>query len=93
MEKLKLEVEALSVESFDPEPTAAARGTAFAHDSGYTPDEPCYASFDYVIDTCLPSCGATCAGQNTCWDTCGASCGGTCGLPCRATSPQQCPPE
>ncbi|HEX8906907.1 MAG TPA: hypothetical protein VF771_18800 [Longimicrobiaceae bacterium] len=92
MQKLRLDVDTLQVESFDPEAAAAARGTAFAHDSGYTPDDPCYASYDYVVDTCLLTCGSTCGNQNTCWDTCGASCGGTCGLPCRDTGPNVCGP-
>ena len=67
MNKLKLQLEDLSVESFDTTRPEKARGTVFG--------EQCTC---YTRCTCLggPTCNASCNG--TCNDTCNASCYGTC---------------
>lgn len=79
--KLKLDLDALVVDSFDPEPRGArAGGTVFAHGTEPPPAD----SFDTdpfscncgggggTGPTCGATCPATCAGQNTCaQQTCG----------------------
>ncbi|HLL47579.1 MAG TPA: hypothetical protein VK399_12765 [Longimicrobiaceae bacterium] len=72
MEKLKLDLEDLAVESFatTPEPRAEG-GTVFGQQC------TCYTQC-----TCpgCPTCDASCNG--TCGGTCEASCNGTCGPTC-----------
>ncbi len=71
MRKLRLEIDALNVESFEtdrgrgPKP-GTVRGNIY---SGYEIETPC-----------CPTGGLqyTCAGQNTCANTCAASCNGSC---------------
>ena len=74
MKKLKLEIDALAVESFDTHAVAESggtvRGMASYPDGCFPPSN----SQDPFIDTCGY---ATCAG-NTCWYTCGDTCG--CGV-------------
>jgi len=71
MHKLKLDLDQLTVESFDTDASGMApRGTVRAH-----------SDFCVRTDICVPTqgeltCGDTC--DNTC-NTCGASCGGGCG--------------
>ena len=82
MNKLRLNVDSLRVESFVPAPLLAApRGTVHLHQSG--PEEP-----QTIVATCEcpPTAGQnTCAGVFTCDWSCGcpgtaATCGGaTCG--------------
>ncbi|HEX8695606.1 MAG TPA: hypothetical protein VF746_24545 [Longimicrobium sp.] len=73
MPKLRLELEALAVESFDTAPAAGGAGTVRGHAEAVPADE---------IDcsrcpTCDASC-RTCELQDTCWQTCAASCQGSC---------------
>ena len=76
--KMRLDLDALAIESFDTLPDARARrGTVVAHDSWTEPQEP-----DTILNTCgcpTPGCGGTvpgsgqtycgaytCAGQDSC---------------------------
>ena len=65
--KLTLNLEQLSVDSFQTTSAPAEKGTVFA--------EQCTC---YTACTCpgCPTCDATCGG--TCGNTCAASCNGTC---------------
>ena len=67
MRKLRLDLEHLSVESFDTTRAKPGSGTVYG--------EQCTC---YTACTCpgCPTCDASCNG--TCGDTCAASCGGTC---------------
>ena len=78
MTKLKLQLDDLSVESFETH-FAEAQGTVLGNDSDYTEGTcPGFA-------TCDASCDASCNG--TCFQTCaGGTCNGTCGFSC----PQSC---
>lgn len=92
--KLMLNLEDLTVDSFDTTTPQKAKGTVFGEQcTCYTqctcPGCPtCYAS-------CNGTCGDTCAGTcyNTCDDyTCAASCGGGCGAYSDLCNSQQpCP--
>jgi hypothetical protein len=89
--KLKLHLEDLGVESFDTTTVKKEKGTVFGEQcTCYTqctcPGCPtCYNTCAYTCDdqtcpacpTCAASCNGTCAGA-TCYDTCGASCWDTC---------------
>jgi hypothetical protein len=67
--KLKLNLDQLSVDSFDTSAQQATRGTVHG--------EQCTCPTACTCPGC-PTCDATCA--NTCDDyTCAASCNGTCG--------------
>ena len=69
MRKMRLELDALAVESFAAAEAGAPRGTVRGHVSLYYED-------------CSPS--ETCDGGNTCAGTC-QSCNGTCVYSCHAT--------
>jgi hypothetical protein len=73
MTKLKLDMEELSVESFDTTPDARREvGTVFGQQC------TCYTQCTCPgCPTCDASCNGTCGG--TCAGTCDASCNGTCG--------------
>jgi hypothetical protein len=80
MRKLKLEVDALQVESFAPEAEQEKAGTVRAYLTAYY--ELCYEGDTWQQScTCEPTCNA-----QTCY-TCGTNCGtgntgcGTCGEP------------
>jgi len=73
--KMKLHLDALAVESFDTTATVSEKGTVFG--------EQCTCP---TVCTCpgCPTCDATCAA--TCDDyTCAASCGGSCAASCWET--------
>lgn len=84
MNKLKLHLDELAVESFDTSPVTREKGTVVGEELCTCP----------TICTCpgCPSCDATCA--QTCDDyTCAASCEGTCVASCdscRATCWDTC---
>jgi hypothetical protein len=75
--KLKLDLDQLSVDSFDTTETEKQKGTVFG--------EQCTCWTQCGQNTCpgCPTCDASC---NTCgascYGTCGASCGATCGYTC-----------
>ena len=87
MPKLKLEVDALRVESFDTHPAAGGRGTVegwslAVPDGGPVPvpaTNDAKACLDSWINTCVTAKISACPGE-TCGDqlTCGASCQATC---------------
>jgi hypothetical protein len=88
MRKLKLELDALAVESFEPDAERAAPGTVRGYLTAYY--ELCYVDDTWQQScTCEPTCNAqTCYTCNTCNTNCG-SCAtdcGTCGEPaCTST--------
>jgi hypothetical protein len=91
MEKLKLQLDNLSVESFDTTCEAKGHGTVRGEQATNTcPGCPtCAATCAYTCDdatcpqcpTCAASCNGTCAGA-TCFDSCGRTCWDTCGIGC-----------
>jgi hypothetical protein len=85
MRKLKLDLDQLTVDSFDTIPSEEpTRGTVEAH------SHLCVSPFETCVDLQCPTgtCGATCATCAscdscnatcyTCYNTCGDSCQGTC---------------
>lgn len=73
MKKIRLDLNALGVESFDTVPAADSRGTLLGHEIQNSQINACLppsGSMDPFLDTCQY---ATCAG-----DTCQLSCNGTC---------------
>ncbi|HEY0021006.1 MAG TPA: hypothetical protein VGC13_32190 [Longimicrobium sp.] len=84
--KLSLNLDDLSVDSFDTTTAEKAKGTVFGEQcTCYTnctcPGCPtCYASCN---GTCDASCNGTCGGS--CAGTCDASCNGTCDAYCYGT--------
>jgi len=73
MRKLKLELDALAVESFEPDAETEEPGTVRGYLSAYY--EVCYVDDTWQATcTCEPTCNA-----QTCY-TCGTNCG-TCGEP------------
>ncbi len=75
MNKLKLHLEDLQIDSFQTTPAEKPKGTVFG--------EQCTC---YTQCTCpgCPTCDASCNGScdASCNGTCGASCGATCGGTC-----------
>jgi hypothetical protein len=72
MRKLKLDLDQLTVDSFDTNPSDdTQRGTVqgFSHF--------CHTLLD-TCDTCDPSCASCVSCYGTCYNTCGPSCYGTC---------------
>ncbi|HYH78546.1 MAG TPA: hypothetical protein VEX86_02085 [Longimicrobium sp.] len=98
MRKLKLEVDALAVESFETAPGTAGTGTVRGQALAPGPDNPesriwsCNGSCVTCTDcntciSCQVTCfDATCISCQTC-ATCGESCGRTL---CHATFPDNC---
>lgn len=67
MPKLKLEIDALRVESFGTDQADAVRGTVAGHNEPpYT--ESCGGTCDATCVSCVNTCLNTC--QDTCYDTC-----------------------
>ncbi|HEX6373896.1 MAG TPA: hypothetical protein VF006_33515 [Longimicrobium sp.] len=87
MNKLRLRLDDLRIDSFDTSPAQQAKGTVFGEQcTCYTqctcPGCPtCYASCN---GTCDASCNGTCAG------TCGDSCYGTCDAGCMTAEGPSC---
>lgn len=90
MNKLKLDLEELGVESFDTQGGVKERGTVVGEQQCSCVgtcywQATCAATCAYTCDdqtcpacpTCAASCNGTCEG-NTCWDSCGASCWDSC---------------
>ncbi len=85
MDKLKLTLDDLAVETFDTTSVAREKGTVVGEQQCtcqtvctcpgcYTCDATCPQTCDDY--TCANSCGGTC--EQTCWDTCGLTCPETC---------------
>jgi hypothetical protein len=91
MNKLRLHLEELAVESFDTSAGVREKGTVVGEEGPCTcPNVTCAASCPYTCaytcddatcpqcPTCAQSCNGTCEGV-TCWETCvGASCWDSC---------------
>ena len=107
MSKLRLELEALAVETFDPVGAGGrgAAGTVFGH--AIYPQGPNYPASPLCMDTPLASCEGSCRDTcaESCWgtcqscaascdgaDTCWASCNGTCEASCADTCRLSCGP-
>jgi hypothetical protein len=84
MNKLRLDLEDLSVESFSTTPEAGKEeGTVFGQQC------TCYTNCTCPgCPTCDASCNGTCGG--TCGGTCDASCNGTCDASCNGTCVDSC---
>lgn len=79
MPKLKLDLDHLTVDSFDTNADAATqRGTVEAHTALITLFETCPQSCPDTCATCDPSCATCVSCYGTCQNTCGQSCYGTC---------------
>lgn len=104
MKKLRLELDALRVESFDTAGGAGGRGTVQGHNVTYGEswDWPCEpVDSDYTADpaqcqtqayTCAASCNGTCHSCNgtchSCYATCYGSCQRTCDNSCEICIPE-----
>lgn len=84
--KLRLELDQLQVETFQPEQRTVGRGTVRGHDpydtsTGDFAGCPCQTRENTCAGSCAPSCQFTCPGRAGCDDgetvylTCPASCG------------------
>lgn len=69
MNKLKLDLEALSVQSFEPEPRKQSRGTVVARETTWDDSCACEPSIDYPVETCGLTCYTNCGSE--CWSRCG----------------------
>ncbi len=67
--KLRLNLDQLTVDSFDTSTVAAEKGTVFG--------EQCTCWTNCTCPGC-PTCDNTACGQNTCGNTCGDTCGASC---------------
>ena len=73
MKKMKLNLEALAVDSFDTTRTAVRDGTVFGEQCTCATNctcPGCPTCHESCNGTCGDSCYGTCAGQNTCDATC-----------------------
>jgi hypothetical protein len=82
MNKLRLTLEDLRIDSFDTTAAAREKGTVVAQQdcTCYSCENTCPA-FETCDLSCYYTCQATCDDPScgvTCPDTCGPSCGGTC---------------
>lgn len=104
---LRLELEALAVETFDPVGTGARGAAGTVHGHAIYPQNPNYPVSPLCMDTPLASCDGSCRDTcaESCWgtcqscaascngaDTCWGSCGGTCEASCADTCRQSCGP-
>lgn len=87
MNKIRLDFNDLTVESFQTTPERSAQKLGTVHAYGCCPIcccDPCCCS---PCDTCCDTCA------NTCANTCGSTCGITCDFSCDCeTLPVQCGP-
>lgn len=85
MRKMKLEIEALRVESFDT--TAAARldtGTVRAHADTVEGELVAITTPQTQADSCFETC------RISCWGSCLESCAGTCEVSCDGRCTELC---
>jgi hypothetical protein len=82
MDKIRLDVDELRVQSFATAEGDAKRGTVHAHDAPTDQVEcpTCNAAWDTCWDTCAGSCGGSCdCGSGDCSNNCATyDCSGTC---------------
>ena len=84
MRKLRLEIDALRVESFDTSAPAAGAGTVRAHADAVVGDFEAITTPQTQQASCIDTCKLSCFG------TCLASCGGSCWLSCDANCTDLC---
>jgi len=60
MSKLKLDVEALSVQTFQVESRKPERGTVIGRETDFNGSCACEPSIDYPVDTCGLTCFTNC---------------------------------
>jgi hypothetical protein len=87
MKKLKLDLDALGVETFDPSPLEEERGTVLGEQlvvTLLTCGPACFTVQATCHFSCRLTCGATCflSCNNTCLRTCGLTCLPTCAVSC-----------
>lgn len=85
MSKLKLDLDALQVETFHTREIDTARGTVDGH---FVPPDTATCGGSCVV-SCAGSCVNTCAG-NTCWGTCLDTCANTCAFTCGSCGDPTC---
>jgi hypothetical protein len=78
MAKLKLNLDQLTVDSFDTADAAAEKGTVFGEQCTCYTNCTC-PGCPSCVATCDASCNGTCAGQHTCDYTCDHTCAYGCG--------------
>lgn len=98
MNKLRLSLEDIAVESFVTLPQRASRGTVAGHDVSDTTCQQIICDcptngYEHTCNTCGNSCNGTC--EASCNGTCGAGCGtpsagGTCDFTCEHTCANTC---
>jgi hypothetical protein len=87
MKKLKLDLDALSVDTFDPTPPEGEQGTVLGEQIAVTLVS-CNAPCISLVGTCYASCLATCITCNlSCYRTCGVTCQFTCQYTCFTCRP------
>ena len=74
MKKLKLDLDALEIDTFEPAPLDEAEGTVHGEQFGFTGWLTCRYSCGF---SCRGTCGAV-----SCFFTCQVSCVRTCGVTC-----------
>jgi hypothetical protein len=93
MKKLRLDPDALTVESFDPSPLADGQGTVLGGQNftiARTCRGTCTCTGTRKRNTCLPTAGFDPTCQPTCQATCEATCPATCAQTCAATCQVTC---
>lgn len=73
MQKIRLDLDALRVDSFETDAATGAHGTVHGH--GKAPLQEPASDYNGVCNSYYDSCNGTCA---SCVNTCWASCNGTC---------------
>lgn len=82
MSKIRLDLDALSVESFSTDAAPASSGTVHGH----SPIEQTFVSDVTGCDQ--DTCARYCSGNTTCYASCDGSCAQTCGGSCGGTCAQ-----
>lgn len=95
MEKLKLKIEDLKVETFNTSALKTKKGTVLANTGDHciaceTDPEPSCQATSPGMGCGLPTIDDTCGDNNTCVNTCGNSCGGTCDHTCNQPTCDTC---
>ena len=84
MQKIRLDLDALHVDSFETDAAPGSHGTVRGH--GEVPKEEPASDYDGVCNSYYDSCNGSCA---SCVNSCWASCAGTC-YSCNPTCVQSC---
>jgi len=73
MRKIRLQLDALTVETFDTSPTQTPRGTVLAFDKTEACTASCGESCLITGCTCFETCPVSCP-NGSCWESCGGTC-------------------